>query len=508
MPLRWRSEWLAAWLLSLLLTGLVFGRALFFDFVNLDDNSNLKKNPAMQELSLAWRKPYLDAYLPVVYTVWRGLHAVAQDERPRGNSVDSFTPIPSLDPLPFHLANLLLHAANGVLLFLVLRALLPAAPRQIAGLLAVLFLLHPLQVEPVAWVTALKDVLSGFFALLLLLLYVQRPLSDYRGRQDVRRMVLLALVFLLACLSKSTRVVMPLFLVALGHLHWRQPFTRLMADLWPLWLVATVVVLVAMAVQPPPKDMAYQDIWRRPLVAADALVFYLQKLFWPVPLALDYGRNPRFLFESGAVWSTCWLPFVGAAGWWLLRRRLSPWLQLGMAGFVLGLLPLLGLQPFVFQTISTVSDRYAYLSLALLFVGLLPLLQGLAQRRWMMFGLAVLVLACGLRSFAQLPAWRNSHTLWQHTLSVTPDSGIAHNNLASIHEELGQARGAIAHYEASFLRLPRADLCGRIAILHTDLGQWQQALHWLDKGLALAPDDPLLLQNRAVVLQQLRMRRF
>jgi hypothetical protein len=503
-----RDNLLAVALLLLLTVG-VFGRAVLFDFVNLDDNSNLKKNPAMQDISLAWSKPYLDAYLPVVYTVWNGLHHLAHAERPRGDSVETFTPIPELDPWPFHVTNVVLHALNGVLMFLILRSLFPAPASPItAGLLAALFVVHPLQVEPVAWVTALKDVLSGFFSLLLVLLYVQKPLSDYRDRQDVPRMILLSAVLLLACFSKSTRIFLPLFLLPLGHLHWRKPLVKIAADLWPLFVVSALVMVLAMAVQPPPKDMAYQEIWRRPFVASDALFFYVWKLFWPSELALDYGRNPRFLFESGQVWWFFWVPLVVASGWWFARKRIDPWLQLGVAGFVLGLLPLLGLMPFVFQTISTVSDRYCYLSIALLLIGVTPALLLKPILRVAQFVLLLLVIVCAVLSYRQLPVWQNSYALWQHTLTVTPESGIANNNIASIYEELGQTEKAIEYYEASYERLPRADLCSRIAILYTDLGQWQKALEWIDKGLQLAPEDGMLLQNRAVVVEKLKPRSF
>lgn len=491
--------------LAIFLLGMVlFARSLSFDFVNIDDSRNLDKNPAMQHLSLAWSKPYLDAYLPVVYTVWYGVYQLSSASRSSGDTADSYTPVPTLAPLPFHAINVLLHAINGVLLFLILRTVFVQSSPWLSSLLAGLFVAHPLQVEAVAWVTGLKDVLSATFSLLLLLCYFGQPLSDYRARLHYRRIFWLAVLFLLACLSKSTRIFLPLFLVAAGHLHWRKPVWRLAVELWPLFAVLLLVMLIALAVQPPPKYMAYQAFWRRPLVAADALVFYGWKLLWPVNLTLDYGRNPRYLFESGVVWQTCWIPLLLAAAWWYWRRRIDPWLQLGVAGFVLGLLPLLGLQPFVFQTISTVSDRYAYLSVALLLIGLVPVLGKLPSTRAVVMVLVVLLAGSAVLSCRQLSAWQNSHALWQHNLLVNPASGLAHNNLASIYEILGQTVPAIQHYEASYARLPTADLCARIAILYTDVQDWQQALLWIDRGLQLDAANPVLQHNRLVVLQQLQ----
>jgi len=95
-------------------------------------------------------------------------------------------------------------------------------------------------------------------------------------------------------------------------------------------------------------------------------------------------------------------------------------------------------------------------------------------------------------------------TLWEHTFSVTPDSAIAHNNLASIYEELGNAPLAIEHYEKSMLRLPRAETCSRIAILYTDVGNWEKAYVWVKRGLALNPTDTILRQNEAAIAAQLQ----
>lgn len=481
-----------------LLVLLVFARCLRFDFVNLDDPSNLQKNPAMQHVLLAWDKPYLDAYLPVTYTLWRAVKAIASPNPATNTQFENWTPIPELNPAPFHLLNIVLHAASAVLLFYILRTLFPGLALVTASLLALLFAAHPIQVEAVAWVTALKDVLSGFLSLLVIWLFIQKPLSDYRGRRDTARLFAIMIIFLAACLAKSTRVFLPLWLLGCGALLWKQTSSRLIADLLPLFISAALLTLFAMVIQPHPKDMAYQEFWRRPLVASDALLFYFYKLFWPAQLALDYGRNPRFLFETGVVYQTCLvLPVCGLLIWGL-RDKLDRWFMLGLAGFVMTLLPVLGLTPFMFQTISTVSDRYCYLSLALLLIGVTPLLMRCPQRV-IQVGLTLLILICIWRSQLQLPAWRNSVALWRHTIKVTADSGIAHNNLAAIYEQLGQTAAAIDHYTQSMSRLPRAETCSRIAILYTDLGDWHSANAWVQRGLDLDPQDAVLLQNRRVI---------
>jgi hypothetical protein len=491
--------------LALLLFSIaVFWRAVTFDFVNLDDNSNLVKNPAMHNIALAWEKPYLDAYLPVVYSVWRGLYALAERNPVDTTTVETWSPMPELDAQPFHAANLLLHAVNAVLLCLILRTVFPALHMLTCAGFAALFAVHPLQVEPVAWVTALKDVLSGSFALLLIYLYIRQPLTRLASLQHI---ALLTLIFLLACLTKSTRLFLPIWLVWLGCLHWQTPWQRLATALWPLFMIALVIMLIAMVAQPTPKDMAFQELWRRPFIALDALAFYTGKLFWPHELALDYGRNPRFLFESGTVYIPAALCASGLTAICLMRQRLSPWLLLGLGGFVLSLAPLLGFKPFVFQTTSTVSDRYLYLSIALLLIGLADLWSRIPAR----IGASILTMAifvCALKSTQQLPVWQNSASLWRHTLMITPDSGIAHNNLASIHETLGQLPEAIHHYEQATTRLPLAQIHARIAILYSDQQNWQKAQEWNERGLLIEPGNTLLLNNRTVFETHLKRRAF
>lgn len=505
-------NWLLTGIACLLLTATVFSKALFADFVNLDDNSNLKKNPAMHNLALAWEKPYLDAYLPVVYTAWRGLYAIAQTTPTQADSIETWSPIPELDPAPFHATNIVLHALNGFLLFAILCALFSTAPRLLLAAITALFVLHPLQAEAVAWVTALKDVLSGTFTLAVVLLYVQKPLSrqinSKRLQHDTRQIALLSLLFLLACLTKSTRIFLPLWLMFLGHLHWKKPVSRTANELLPLFVIAVIVMLIAMTVQPNPKVMDYQSIWHRPFVAADALAFYSLKLVWPINLAIDYGRNPRFLFESGQVYWSSAATCMACALIWKWRNRIHPWLLLGASGFVLSLLPLLGLKPFVFQTISTVSDRYCYVSIALLLIGITPLLLKPGKQGVVTCCVLLLVTLFAIRTWLQVPVWHNSATLWQHTLLVTPQSGIAHNNLASIHEELGHVSEAIHHYEQSTIRLPLAQTFARIAILYTDQQDWLKAQEWNEKGLAIAPTDQLMLNNRLFIQSHLQRRGF
>jgi len=150
-------------LLVLTVTAIVFARLPFFDFVVPDDRGNIFENPYFEKestkgISSFWHEPHRGLYIPVTYTVWGLLVKLSF----AAGWTDSLAEIPAA---PFHVANLLLHLAAAGVVFLILRRLFPGAPSLAMALGALVFAVHPLQVEPVAWATGLKDVLSGCLGL-------------------------------------------------------------------------------------------------------------------------------------------------------------------------------------------------------------------------------------------------------------------------------------------------------------------------------------------------------
>jgi protein O-mannosyl-transferase len=378
-----------------------------------------------------------------------------------------------LDPVGFHLTNLVIHAANAALFFVVARRLLAAglgpvggsALRLAAATAAAFWALHPLRVESVAWVTERRDVVSGFFLLLAVLAYLRAA----EVGQARRRRWLAASVgsYALALASKATGVTLPLALLILDAYplarlrgRWRE---RLVEKL-PYVLLATadaVLTLHAVRLAASLTSLARYPLPARIAVALYGLCFYVEKTIFPVGLSplyeLPVSVNP--LGRSFAARALAALTLT--TGLWLLRRRwpagLAAW-----AGFALLLAPVSGL---VHVGYHLVADRYSYLpgfALALLVgagAGLVaagagrPALRP-AYARVMLVVIAGWVLGLGSLTARQALAWADAETLWQSALGVDPACGICHGNLGAALEREGFWVPAIAELEQALTLRP------------------------------------------------------
>ncbi len=371
-------------LLVLLVTLVVFLPVCRHPFIDWDDDRNVYQNPYLQSPGIAsivraWQRPYFYAYIPVTRTIWTGVARLALEHDAHG--------MVTLRPETFHAANLLVHLLNVLLVFAILRRLVKKDWAAATG--ALLFGLHPLQVEPVAWVTGMKDLAGALFSLLCLWQYVcfaQRVESgESRVEPDSRltthdsrlttpesparplarsriHYVLALLCFGVALLAKASTVTVPLIAWAVDTwLIRRKPLKALKAVGWWVLLAVPVILITRSAERAADAPIAL-PIWSRLLIAGDAFAFYLAKLVWPARLSIDYGRTPEFVLAHWWGYATWLLPAALVLAAWKLRRT-HPWLPAACATSVAALLPVSGLVPFVFQYYSTVADRYAYVAL-------------------------------------------------------------------------------------------------------------------------------------------------
>ena len=436
-------------LLLTLATCAVFGGILSAGFVRWDDGLHVYANPYLHPISpdsLArlWKSPYQNLYVPLSYSLYAALASVAHLPRPTATPDGLWI---DLNPRVFHAACLALHAANVLLVFALLRRLLPrltpstpAVTDWAAGAGALLFAVHPVQVESVAWISEMRGLLAGLFSLFALLAYVRSG--------DGRRWYALAtLCFGLALLSKPSAVAVPLLAVCLETLVLRRPARAWRVGLAGWGGLALLFLALTHAAQPVTEDIV-TPLWTRPFIAGDALLFYAGKILWPARLGIDYGRSP--------IWLTAqtWFPVTGvlaltvALAIWLGRHR-APALAASAALFAASLLPILGLTPFTFQVFSTVADRYVYLALLGPALGLACGLSFLVRMPQPSLRLAlratcacVLVLL-GLCAHTQTLAWQDSIALFTQALSVNPQSWGACNNLASVALDLGRPSDAL-----------------------------------------------------------------
>lgn len=470
-------------LLLLLVTVAVFHRVAAMEFLDWDDHINVSLNPLLNPVTPdstleVWRRPYFTSYIPVTRTVWAALAGVARVP-PDQSGV-------SLVPRYFHIANLLVHVLNVLLVFAILRLLIRSDWSAAAG--AGLFALHPAQVEPVAWVTGIKDLLGAFFALIALwqyLIYAAQTRDGSRTRWRRLHYALASGAFVLAVLSKQTVLGLPLVAWALDAWVLRRPARE---RLWPLagWIpVALGAAVIARLTQGPPPSTI--PTWPRFFIAGDALAFYLWKLAVPVRLGPNYGRTPAFVLSHPWGYATWLVPCALAVLLWL-KRRAWPLLAACGVAFVVPLLPVLGLAPFRFQGYSTVADRYLYLAL----LGpALALAWALSRTRSKVaVGLCVLGLGTlGALSFFQTSHWRNNLAFFSRGVAIDPDCAQFHNALAVALRARGQSREAYGHWATALAIEPRlADAHYNLGMLLADMGQPEQALEHYQAALRLKPD--------------------
>ena len=496
--------------LVMAITAVVYLQVGLFQFLPFwDDDVNIHRNPlysplSWESVSLFWKAPFQQLYIPVPYTVWASLVALS---RLIAGTTLATGPI---NPVLFHGLNLIVHLLATGLVFLILQRLF-AAPllgcyvstsqqnfrehsstkrlyASAAG--ALLFGLHPIQVEAVAWVSGLRDLLGGVFSLGTIGLFLAwLDHGNKKSFQGLGMYGLASITFLLALGSKPGSVVTPAMtlLCGLWILH-----TPLRSSLKPLlwlipWFVIAALAVVMTSKAQPGAELARTLVpfWARPLVACDALAFYLWKLLWPFRLCADYGRSPNSLLASGVLYWSCLIPIL-LGGWLWSRQALRPFL-IAYALFVFGVLPTLGLIPFNFQVVSTVSDRYLYLAMlgpAFAFALLISMIPSKITSS------ILLILLPGwiLLTLLQLPEWKTGETFFAATLSRNPTSWKSRHNYACTLGAQGKLPEALQEFsEAIRLRPSNAEAHNDMALTLLKMGRGQEAIKSFE----------LSLQNRA-----------
>lgn len=445
---RGRLAWLC---LVVAAPAIAFSGVVNHHFLRWDDPAHVVDNPYLQTTTAGnlvrfWQSPYENLYIPAAYTLWFAEAGISRLLEPAAGP---------LDPRLFHLGSLLLHVTVSALVFLVLMRLELTAPCAAAG--ALLFALHPVQVESVAWISEAKGLLCGAFSLLAIWQYVSfaAPRAAEGGAPVSRaaqgwHYTFALLAFLLALLSKPSAIAVPLAVGLLDRWWLKRPWMAVAAALAPWCLLAGVFALLTKGQQTDAAVTVVAPLWSRPLIALDALAFYLGKLIMPVRLAFDYGRNPAYVLAQGWVYAIALLPAALAGVLAALPGR-RQWLCC-YGVFVAAVLPVLGLVPFLFQGYSTVADRYLYLSmlgpaLALAWTLEKRLAPPLFRRGGRIAGglVAALLAILAVLSHRQAAVWHDDYALNAHNLTVNPRSWVAHSNWGYALLQDGKPDAAAAH---------------------------------------------------------------
>jgi protein O-mannosyl-transferase len=381
-----------------------------------------------------------------------------------------------LHPAGYHAVNVALHALEALLFWGVLRRL--GLRHALLG--AALFVVHPVNVETVAWVSELKNLMAMLFFLLSIRSFLATELWDPQGCRG-RGTGPSLLFFTLGMLSKGSVAILPV--VLLGLVAWRRrPAKADIVRLVPFVVVATGLVLVDVWFQRHGSGVVIRQAGpvERLLGAAAAAWFYLGKALWPVGLSFVY---PQWTIRAGdPAW---WLPLAAAvlATVVLWRSRASAWgraLLFAWAYFIAALLPVMGFVDVYFMKYSLVADHYQHLAL----LGVAGVVAAAWERVNSRAAAVALVAALAVLTFRQASLYRDSETLYRATLAENPRAWIAHTNLGVLLTHDGRAEEAIGHLRTALeLKpgLPDAELDLGAAL--AGLGRTQEALPHLREAV-------------------------
>ena len=473
-----------------LLTFAAFVPALSSGFVSWDDDRNFLTNPyfrglGMRQLTWMWSTFHLGHYVPLSWMTL-GLDYVMWGMNPTG----------------YHLTNLLLHAADAVLVYVVARRLLerslsratPIDPRRLAiasAFVALVFSIHPLRVESVAWITERRDVLSCFFYLSSALLYLR---AVDVGAERGRSYWLSVIAFACALLSKATSVTLPATLLLLNVFPlrrlelshagwWNGAARRVYREILPFALLAGGTVVMTFIALP---HLPQLGVAQKVAVSAYSVAFYLWKTVMPSGLAPLYAMPPmidpfaaRYLVSYSVLFTLC-------GGAWIARRRL-PIAAIAWLLFLVAILPMLGL---VQNGPQIAADRYTYFAAP--YLGIPAAVVLMDSRRAvrlpsMGIGAAIVILLCVL-TWRQTTVWHDSQALWMRVLAVEGDSPIAHNNMGNVVFEQKRFDDAIRHYRMALAISPSyAEAHNNLGVALSRQSKYSDAIAEYQRAIAVRP---------------------
>ena len=476
---------LIIYVVLVIVTLAVFWQVNQFDFVNFDDdiyltnNYHIKPGITPDGISWAFSTTYAEFWHPLT---WLSLMFDYQ--------------LYGLNAGGYHLTNLILHIMSALLLFWIFNRMTGAIWKS--AFVAALFALHPLRVESVAWVAERKDVLSAFFWMLTLCLYVY-----YTEKPVIRRYLLVLFSFVCGLMSKSMVVTLPVVMILLDYWPLKRFQSQKDLILWqlrekiPLFIFSAIFSILSIYAQP----RAPVNGWPFPLEsriinALVSFVIYLEKIFWPHDLAVCYpffGQVPLWQV-SGAVL----LILVISVAVILTMKRL-PYLFVGWFWYSVSILPVIGIIPV---GNNAMADRYVYLpsiGIVIMLAWGIPLLfksDDLRKKILLPAGAAALAILSVL-TWQQCGYWKNNSILFNRAVQINKDSALAHNNLGLTLFIDGRIEEAVDHYNESIRIKPDyAGVYNNRGSAYAKLGQPRLAIQDFNKAIELKHDYATAYFNR------------
>ena len=470
-----RQDALAALVLGLLVFVSYLPAMLWGGFV-WDDNLCIKVDP-VRDVSGLWQIWFSPSaiekeghYWPLVYTTFWLEHKLW-----------------GFDPTGYHIVSVLMHWANTLLLWHLVRRL--AVPG--AWMVAAVFAVHPLHVESVAWVIERKDVLSGLFYLSAMLAWI-RFVEQPRPRWYVCSLVLYGA----GLLSKSIVVTLP---VALLIWHWWKQGRVTSTDLLrlvPFFVVGLVITVGDLSfyrsIDAKALEAIDYSLAERTLIAARALWFYVGKLLWPTNLAVIYPLWD--LRPNPLAWGYLIAAVALAVALWRFRQQLRRGPLAGASFFAVTLLPVLGFVDHGYMQYAFVADRFQYLAgIGVIAVVISAVTYGVRRlsglwQKGVLGVAAVALVVLGMLTWRQASIYRDDETFNRHIISLNPQARNAHRNLGNALYKQGRYKEALDAYRIAAAQRPnRAKVHSNLGMVLNKLGRFKEAETHLRRAIVLDP---------------------
>jgi protein O-mannosyl-transferase len=453
-------------------------RVPFFDFVLWEDPIHLESVSHSQNLS--------SSDIPVTEAVWRFLSWTSVL---KPSTLASKIPEVTIEPFhfhswPFHVVTLFFHLATVFLVFWFFCFLTHHPMGSFLG--ALFFAIHPVQVESVAWVSGLKETLSGFLGILALFLFLIGQEKPPQSKSFKFYFLISSCCFSLSLFAHPARATLPFQAFVLLYFLYKKERTRVSGKHLLLWTFPLIPSLMKI-------PFLHLSIFQVPLkdtilLALDSLSFYFSKILFPWELGVDYGRNADWVFSKTNVPLTASLFFVFLFSLTLfLNWNKIRWALACQFFFLLSLLPVFLFPRHNFETSSTVADHDLYFALIGVGLCLAFWIKNVCRRpEYVLIAGGILTFFL-TRSYFQTSYWENTSKLLTHALEVNPQSALAHFDLAQELERNLNYREALSHYVSSAELSPHASTYHRIASIYLTQGHFKEAKNTFEKALMLNP---------------------
>lgn len=414
-----------------------------------DDDKYLTDNPYLNDLD-GLKQIWFDLrampqYYPLVFTSFWIEHQIW-----------------ALDPLGYHVDNVILHCLNSIILWRILTLL------NIKGswLVAALFAIHPVQVESVAWITERKNLLSGFFYFLSLYFFLRFYNPTSGAKEDQKEKVSWALYafslffFICALWSKTVACTLPAAILLIYWWKQNRLGKTILLTMTPYFTVGLGFAFLTIWLEKFNVGAIGHEwdfsFWDRFLIAGRALWFYIEKLVWPFPIIFTY---PRWAIDDSIGWQYIYpLTFLSLIfSLWALRKKIGRGPLTAILFFAGSLFPALGFFSVYPMKYSFVADHFQYLPCIGIFAIFTSAVNKVLGEKT---SPASFILATGFLLFlgnltwSQGPVYKDALSLWQDTIKKNPSAWMAHNNLGKILMDHEKVEEATNHYKASIKAKP------------------------------------------------------